>query len=76
MARVSKQIRLRAELLAHERGIDQAEIKAACASTPRLIDFARKHKLSIDWLLAGDLRGLQRQTYNYSAARRDARLLA
>jgi hypothetical protein len=31
------------------------------ASGQRLINFARKRKLSMDWLAFGDLKGLQRQ---------------
>ncbi|MGA7185095.1 MAG: hypothetical protein WBY67_17660 [Pseudolabrys sp.] len=58
--RASGQIRTRAELVATERGLNQAELKAAHAR--RLVDFADRRELSLDWLACGDLRGLHRQT--------------
>lgn len=60
--RMGREVRRRLELVTRERGIDPAEVNAALASGQRLTDFALKHKISIDWLVNGDLRGLQRQT--------------
>jgi hypothetical protein len=60
--RMIREIRTRLQLIAHERGIDKAKINAALASGQRLVDFAIEHRLSIDWLVYGDLHGLQRQT--------------
>ena len=54
-------LRNRLNLIAHERGITGPEIKKAVRSDAALHDLARRHLLSYDWLLVGDLRGLQRQ---------------
>jgi hypothetical protein len=51
---------LRLNLIAGERGIDRQELREAKASFHGLIDFAERHRISTDWLLFGDLRGLQR----------------
>lgn len=51
-------IRARVDLIAHERGLLQSEIKKAkTCGDDALLDFARCHGLSIDWLILGDLRG-------------------
>ena len=55
-------IRARIRLVAHERGLPPDEVKQAIGLRDRpLIEFIRRHRLSFDWVLAGDLRGRLRQ---------------
>jgi hypothetical protein len=53
-------INLRLNLIAHERGLDREEVRLAKRTDRGLYAFAERHRISIDWLLFGDLRGLQR----------------
>jgi hypothetical protein len=53
----------RIQALAAERSIPPADFHKLMykrPSTQAVIDFCEKHKVSIDWLLCGDLKGLQR----------------
>jgi hypothetical protein len=44
-------------LVAHERNIPKEEVKAALGLRYKpLMAFVKKHRLSFDWLLAGDLK--------------------
>jgi hypothetical protein len=55
----------RVRALAHERNIppaDFAKLMYKRVSTPAVMAFCEKHKVSFDWILGGDLRGLQRMT--------------
>jgi hypothetical protein len=55
-------MRARIRLVAHERNIPKEDVKAAMGLKhfPLLV-FMRKHRLSIDWVVFGDLKGLLRQ---------------
>jgi hypothetical protein len=51
--------------LAAERSIPPADFHKLMykrPSTQAVIDFCKKHKVSVDWLLCGDLKGLRRMT--------------
>src|SRR5579863_4930865 len=51
--------------LAAERSIPPADFHKLMykrPSTGPVIDFCKKHNVSFDWLMCGDLRGLQRMT--------------
>lgn len=53
----------RVRALAQERNIPPADIHKPMykrISTETIMVFCKKHKVSYDWLLAGDLNGLQR----------------
>jgi len=56
-------IRRRVRAIAQERNLQPADITKLMhkriSNQPRLA-FAEKHKISLDWLLCGDLKGLQR----------------
>jgi hypothetical protein len=55
----------RVRALAQERSIPPADIHKLMykrISTPDVMKFCEKHKVSYDWLLCGDLKGLQRMT--------------
>jgi hypothetical protein len=55
----------RVRALAQERNIPAADFHKLMykrPSTPACMEFCEKHKVSYDWLLAGDLKGLQRMT--------------
>jgi hypothetical protein len=55
----------RVRALAHERNIPAADFHKLMykrPSTPDIMEFCEKHKVSFDWILGGDLRGLQRMT--------------
>ena len=55
-------IRARLKLIANERQLPADELKRGLGLREQpLIEFAIQHRLSLDWLLAGDLRGLLRQ---------------
>jgi hypothetical protein len=54
-------IRRRLQWLAHERQIPPGELPEVKRTfTEELRDFVEKHNVSCDWLLIGDLKGLQR----------------
>jgi hypothetical protein len=58
-------------LLAEERGIPEADIHKLMykkPSTHSVIVFCRKHDVSYDWLLCGDLRGLRAMEQKRRAA--------
>ena len=55
-------IRARIQLVAHERGLSQDEIKPAMSLKHYpLIRFVQEHRLSPQWLFLGKLSGLLRQ---------------
>ena len=53
-------IRNRIALIATERGLPESEIKKVMGrlSTRDVLRFARKHRVNMDWLICGDLKGL------------------
>ena len=56
-------IQRRIQALAAERSIppaDYAKLMYKRVSTSAVVDFCTKHSVSFDWLLSGDLKGLQR----------------
>ena len=54
-------IRQRIRLIANERKLTVDQIaKALTCKDNHLLQFAECHTLSLDWLICGDLRGLQR----------------
>jgi hypothetical protein len=56
-------IRRRVRAIAQERNLQPADIAKMMhkrISTPNALAFCEKHKISLDWLLCGDLKGLQR----------------
>jgi hypothetical protein len=58
-------IRRRVRAIAQERNLQPADIAKLMhkrISTPHVVAFCEKHKISMDWLLCGDLKGLQRMT--------------
>jgi hypothetical protein len=58
-------IRRRVRALAQERNLQPAEFAKLMykrISTTHAMAFCEKHKISMDWLLCGDLKGLQRMT--------------
>lgn len=56
------QMRARIRLVARERNIPASEVKAAMGLKHfHLYAFMQKHRLSFEWLVEGDLRGLLRQ---------------
>jgi len=48
--------------LAIEWGLERAP-KVGNAPSDELCDYCRKHGISFDWMLCGDLRGLQAKTH-------------
>src|ERR1700733_2513427 len=61
----------RVRALAHDRNITPADIHKLMykrPSTPDVMVFCEKHKVSFDWLLCGDLQGLHRMTKEAKAA--------
>jgi hypothetical protein len=64
-AHSSEALRRRARAFAEERSLPPAEIAKLMykrINTRDVMLFCEKHKVSYDWLLCGDLRGLQRMT--------------
>jgi hypothetical protein len=58
-------LRRRVRAFAEERNLPPADIAKLMykrINTPDVMLFCEKHKVSYDWLLCGDLRGLQRMT--------------
>jgi hypothetical protein len=56
-------VRRRVRAFAQERNLQPAEFAKLMhkrVSTPHAIAFCKKHKVSLDWLLYGNLQGLQR----------------
>jgi hypothetical protein len=48
-------------MIARERGLSDAEIAQALnCGTAAVVAFAKKHNVSLDWLIDGDLAGLLR----------------
>ena len=54
-------VHCRFDLIAQERAIPLSEIRGACRTEGALHAFIRRHLLSYDWVLLGDVRGLHRQ---------------
>jgi hypothetical protein len=62
----NKAIRDRINLIAHERGLPEAEVaRAKTCTDDAILSFARRHGLSLDWLIMGDLKGLMRQAWRF-----------
>jgi hypothetical protein len=59
-ARANNGIRARIRLIAAERRLPESEIKKAVGrlSTRDVVRFAKNHRVNMDWLLCGDLKGL------------------
>ena len=58
-------VRRRVRAIAQERNLQPAEIAKLMhkrVSTTHVVAFCDKHKISMDWLLCGDLQGLHRMT--------------
>jgi hypothetical protein len=58
-------IRRRVRAIAHDRNLQPADIAKLMHKriiTAHAMAFCEKHKISMDWLLCGDLKGLQRMT--------------
>jgi len=52
-------IRTRLRLLAIERGLDDSEIRAAWSTRPDdVFQYAERHRVSLEWLICGELAGL------------------
>jgi hypothetical protein len=69
-SRAAMQRRVRA--LAQERNIPPVDIHKLMykrPSTETILVFCKKHKVSFDWLLAGDLKGLKRMTQDQHLSR-------
>jgi hypothetical protein len=65
-------VRRRVLALAAERNLapaDYAKLLHKRISSSAAVDFCDKHKVSLDWLLSGDLQGLQRMTKEEIAPR-------
>jgi hypothetical protein len=63
-------VRRRVQAIAAERNIPPAEYAKLThkrVSTRAAVAFCDKHKISLDWLLYGDLKGLQRMTQEAKA---------
>ena len=56
----TRAIHARIALIGNERGISRSEIKKAMQSEKGMTAFTQRQKISFDWLLLGDLRGLLR----------------
>jgi len=64
-AQSTEALQRRVRAIAAERKIppaDFAKLMYKRISTFAVLQFCKKHKISIDWLLCGDLKGLQRMT--------------
>jgi hypothetical protein len=60
-AEMKPAIRQRIRLIANERRLSNDQIaKALTCKDDALLQFADDHKISLDWLICGDLAGLQR----------------
>jgi len=67
-------VRRRVRAIAHERNLQPAEIAKLMykrVSTRHAMAFCEKHKISMDWLLCGDLQGLRRMTQEAKAEPRE-----
>lgn len=70
-AHSSDALRRRVRAFAEERSLPPADIAKLMykrINTRDVMLFCEKHKVSFDWLLCGDLRGLQRMTQEAKAA--------
>ena len=70
-ANSSDALRRRVRAFAEERSLPPADIAKLMykrINTRDVMLFCEKHKVSFDWLLCGDLRGLQRMTQEAKAA--------
>jgi hypothetical protein len=57
-ATIKPEIRQRIRLIANERNLSNDQIaKAITCKDDELLQFAKDHKLSLDWLICGDLEG-------------------
>jgi hypothetical protein len=66
-------IRRRVRAIAQERNLQTADIAKLMykrISTTHALAFCDKHKISLDWLLCGDLHGLHRMTKEATEAQR------
>src|SRR5258706_11106230 len=64
----------RVRAIAQERNLQPAEIAKLMykrISSTHAVAFCEKHKISLDWLLCGDLRGLHRMTQEAKATPRE-----
>jgi hypothetical protein len=53
-------------MIARERGLSDIEIAAALnCGTAAVLAFADKHRISLDWLVCGDLGGLRKTVRAY-----------
>lgn len=61
-AEFNRHIRARIRLIAVERGLPDAEIKPVLSRLhhQEILRFAERHRLSLDWLLCGCLKGRRR----------------
>jgi hypothetical protein len=59
-AEFNQAVRGRIALIAAERGLPKSEIAKVMGRLKHydLLCFAQKHRISLDWLIAGDLKGL------------------
>jgi hypothetical protein len=59
-ARVHNAIRARISLIATERGLPKSETSKVLSRLKHydVMRFAEKHRVNLDWLIAGDLKGL------------------
>jgi hypothetical protein len=67
-------VRRRVRAVAQERNLQPAEFAKLMykrISTAHFLAFCEKHKISMDWLLCGDLKGLQRMTCEAKAQQAD-----
>jgi hypothetical protein len=54
-------MRRRIQVIAHERRLQPSEVaKALTCRTFEVLKFAERHRISVDWLIHGDLKGLLR----------------
>jgi hypothetical protein len=59
----NKAMQRRVRAFAHEKKLAPTDIKKLMKKRPSdsaIMAFCKKHKVSFDWLLAGDLKGLRR----------------
>jgi hypothetical protein len=71
-AHTTAALQRRVRALAAERDIppaDYAKLMYKRIGTPAFLAFCEKHNVSADWLLCGDLKGLQRMTLERKARR-------
>jgi hypothetical protein len=60
-ASTNEAMRRRIQVIAHERRLQPSEVaKALTCRTFDVVQFAERHRISCDWLICGDLKGLLR----------------